>query len=158
MNATEERSEDAPEGFDRDTFVGMSFALPLPIWNNNSGRVQEAVAAATRAELEIRALALAINAEAIVARDTMAVLQKLVTSLQNDLLPTASKIEERLRTSYSTGQTTLVEVLRARDRRLLLDRQRTDALRDYHLARVRYDAATGRNIRGRTTINQRGGK
>lgn len=143
LNVTEERTEDAPEGFERDTFVGLRFSLPLPLWNNNAGRIQEATAAAVRAEKEIDALALTINAEATAARDAMAVLAKLVTALDSDLLPKASQIEEQLRTSYSTGQTTLTEVLRARDRRLLIERQRLDALRDFHLARVRHAATTG---------------
>ena len=147
LNATGERSEDAPEGFQRETFVGFRLTLPLPLWDDNSGRVQEATAAAVRAEKEIDALALTINAEARAARDTMAVLAKLLTSLNGDLLPKASLIEEQLRTSYSTGQTALTEVLRARDRRLLIERQRVDALRDYHLARIRHDAAIGRGVR-----------
>ncbi|MDQ3621821.1 MAG: TolC family protein [Verrucomicrobiota bacterium] len=55
LNVMEERSEDAPEGFERDTFVGLRFSLPLPLWNNNAGRIQEAAAAAVRAEKEIGA-------------------------------------------------------------------------------------------------------
>ncbi len=151
LNVMEERSEDAPEGFERDTFVGLRFSLPLPLWNNNSGRIQEATAAAARAEKEIDALALLIDAETIAAREAMVVLAKLVSSLDSELLPKASQIEEQLRTSYSTGQTALTEVLRARDRRLLIERQRVDALRDYHLARVRHDAAIGRGVRDKTT-------
>ncbi len=143
LNATEERSEDAPEGFDRDTFIGLRFSLQLPLWNDNSGRIQEAAAAAERAKLEIDALALTIGSETSAARDAMMVLAKLVISLDRDLLPRASQIEEQLRANYSTGQTALTDVLRARDRRLLIERQRLDALRDYHLARVRHDAATG---------------
>ncbi|MGV3531129.1 MAG: TolC family protein, partial [Chthoniobacteraceae bacterium] len=37
-----EYSEDAPEGFERDEFFGLRFSLPLPLWNDNSGRVREA--------------------------------------------------------------------------------------------------------------------
>ena len=49
-----------------------------------------------------------------------------------------------LRDAYSTGQTPLQDVLRARDRHLALERQRIEALREFHLARIRYRAATGR--------------
>ena len=146
LNVSEERTEDAPEGFRRDTFLGLRFSLQLPLWNNNAGRIQEATAAASRANMEIDALALTISAEAAGARDAMAVLAKLVTSLDRDLLPKASQIEEQLRANYTTGQTALTDVLRARDRRLLIERQRLDALRDYHLARVRHDAAVGRTM------------
>lgn len=151
LNVSEQRMEDAPEGFQRDTFLGLRFSLPLPIWNRNTGRIQEATAAAARAEKEVDALALTINAEARAARDAMATLAKLVQSLDADLLPKASQIEEQLRQSYSTGQTPLTDVLRARDRHLLIERQRVDAVRDYHLARVRYEAAIGGGVPGATT-------
>jgi cobalt-zinc-cadmium efflux system outer membrane protein len=146
FNVSEQRAEDAPEGFQRDTFVGLRFSLQLPFWNKNTGRIQEATAAAARAEKEVDALALTIDAEAAAARDAMAVLSKLVRSLDTELLPKAAQIEQQLRDSYSTGQIALTEVLRARDRRLLIERQRLDALRDYHLARIRHDAATARGI------------
>lgn len=155
FNVMRERSEDAPEGFQHDTFLGLRFSLPLPIWNRNTGRIQEATATAARAEKEVEALALTINAEARAARDTMATLSKLVATLDADLLPKASQIEEQLRVNYSAGQTPLTEVLRARDRRLLIERQRVDALRDYHLARVRYEAAIGN---GSGSMVNRGGK
>ena len=104
------------------------------------------------------ALALTINAEAIAARDSMAVLSKLVSALDNELLPKVLQIEEQLRASYSTGQTALTEVLRARDRRLVIERQRMDALRDYHLARIRQSAATGLNLPARSTTSGTSGK
>ncbi|MEQ1862216.1 MAG: TolC family protein [Chthoniobacteraceae bacterium] len=144
FNVTEERSEDAPEGFERDTFVGLRFSLPLPLWNSNAGRIQEATAAAARAEKETEALALTIGAEAAAAREAMAALAKVVASLDSEVLPKASQVEEQLRAAYATGQTPLQEVLRARDRRLALELQRLAALRDYHLARVRHEAAVGK--------------
>jgi cobalt-zinc-cadmium efflux system outer membrane protein len=59
------------------------------------------------------------------------------------LLPKAADVETRFRTAFTAGQTPLTEVLRARARRLELEQRRVDALRDYHLARVRYEAAVG---------------
>ena len=67
---------------------------------------------------------------------------KILSELDSKVLPQAAQLEEQLRASYSTGQTPLVEVLRARSRRLDLQRQRLDALRDYHLANIRHSSAT----------------
>jgi cobalt-zinc-cadmium efflux system outer membrane protein len=66
---------------------------------------------------------------------------RLVTALDTQLLPKAADIEKQIQQQYSSGQSPLTEVLRARTRSLELQRQRLDALRDYHLARVRYEAA-----------------
>lgn len=157
LMASGERTEDAPEGFSNDYFLGVRLRVPLPFWNRNEGRIAEATAASARAQLEIDALALGIGAEAEGARSEMAALARLVAEMDTSLLPKATQVEEQLRTSYSAGQTALTEVLRNRDRRLLIERQRVDALRDYHLASVRYDAAIGRT--GRDTLSKhRGGK
>ena len=104
---------------------------------------EEADAAAKRAALETDALAFQIRAETATARDTMAALARVVTDLDSALLPKAAQIEKQLRESYASGLTPLTEVLRARDRRLALERQRLDVLRDYHLARVRHLSAIG---------------
>ena len=140
-----ERAEDAPEGLRTDQMLGVKFNIPLPIWNNNAGRIQEAEAAAQRAAREVEAKRFEAGAETDAARAEMAALGKLLAEFDASLLPKATELEERLRQSYAAGQSPLIETLRARDRRLQLQRQRLDALRDYHLARVRYEAATGRN-------------
>lgn len=141
-----ERIEDAPDGIQRDNFVGLKLAVPLPLWNRNEGRIQETNAAALRAEKETDALARSIHAEVSAAREAMRALAKVVAELEDQMLPAATQIENQLHQAYSTGQTTLQETLRARDRRLSLERQRLEALRDFHLARIRYEAAIGKGF------------
>ena len=143
---TSEYREDAPEGFDREEFWGLRLSLPLPLWNDNAGKVREAAAIAARRVQEAEALALTIHAEAATARSEMAALAKVIGAMDRTMIPTATQVEEQLRTAQSTGQTTLIEVLRARDRRFQLQRQRLDALRDFHLARIRHDSATARDL------------
>ena len=136
--------EDAPDGLMREVMAGVRVSVPLPLFNRNQGRIQEAAAAEIRAEREVDALAITIRAEASAAGEQMRTFAKLVSALTDEILPKAAQVEEQLRNAYTTGQSPLTEVLRARDKRLLLDRQRLDALRDYHLAQTRYAIATGR--------------
>ena len=143
---TRDRTLDFPEPVETDQIIGFRFSFPLPLWNNNSGRVREAEAAATRAELEVEATQLGANAEVFAARSAMGAYAKLISELDDQVLPAATRIEDQLRNSYSTGQTSLTDVLRARTRRLELQRQRLDALREYQLARIRHDAALGRTF------------
>ena len=140
-----ERTLDVPEPVETEHVFGLRFSIPLPLWNNNAGRIREAEAAATRAELEVDATKRGANAEVIAALGAMTAYAKLIGELDDQVLPAATRIEDQLRSSYSTGQTPLTDVLRARTRRLELQRQRLDALREYHLARIRHAAATSQS-------------
>lgn len=139
---TVDRDKDDPEPTETEHTIGFQLSIPLPIWNDNSGRIHETEAAAIRAAKEIDAAKLVAGAEASTARAEMAAQAKLVEELDSSILPKASQIEDQLRNTYSAGQTALTEVLRARTRRLELERLRLDALRDYHLARARHISAT----------------
>jgi cobalt-zinc-cadmium efflux system outer membrane protein len=143
LTAEHTRTEDAPVGFERDTLLGVKFSLPLPLWNANEGRIREANAAAVRAEKEVGALAAQIRGEVAAALGEMAGLARVASSVADDLIPQSQRIEDQLRTSYGIGQTAFTEVVRARGRRFDLEVQLATVLRDYHLARTRYLAATG---------------
>ena len=69
--------------FCRSALQPAAAALGRP----NAGRIEEADAAAKRAELETDALAFQIRAETAAARDTMAALAKVVSELDGALLP-----------------------------------------------------------------------
>lgn len=146
LGAELERSEDAPEGLATDGFIGLRFSLPLPLWNKNEGRIQEASAAAARAEREAEALGRSVRAEAVAALGEMKAARRILDETNGDLLPMARALEEKLATYYKQAQpgTQLSDVLRSREKRLALEQAHLDALRTYHLARVRFDAAMGR--------------
>lgn len=135
-----ERTVDEPDPIETEHLLGLKMSIPLPLWNNNAGRIREAEAAAARATQEAEAVRFNAGTEVSSARREMTALAKMVTQLDAQLLPKAAQIEDQIRQQYSTGQSPLTDVLRARSRRLDLQRQRLDALRDYHLARVRYEA------------------
>jgi len=141
-----DRDLDDPSPVETRQVFGVQMSIPLPLWNNNAGRIREAEAAATRAALEAEAVRFTASNEVSGARGDMAAHARLVTALDTQLLPKAAQIEDQIRQQYSSGQSPLTDVLRARSRRLDLQRQRLDALRDYHLARVRYEA--GASVKG----------
>ncbi len=137
-----ERSEDAPEGLERTPFFGVRLSIPLPIWNKNEGQVAEKMAAARRAELETRALGYIIRSEVAAARAEMTAFAKLAAETRDKLLPLVIEQTDKLEKAYQSGQTDLMTVLRAREQRLQLEAAVLNATRDYHLARIRYEAAT----------------
>jgi cobalt-zinc-cadmium efflux system outer membrane protein len=67
----------------------------------------------------------------------------LAAEIRNTLLPAIREQSERLERAYKTGETDLISVLRAREQQLELEAAVLDSSRDFHLARVRYEAAIG---------------
>jgi cobalt-zinc-cadmium efflux system outer membrane protein len=141
--AAAERTEDAPEGFDKEALVGLRFKIPLPLWNKNEGAIEEAEARKERKELETLALGRSIRLEAEAARAEMEEWAGLLDELGGTLMPLADQQSAAAEDAFRKGQGELQAVFRSREKRLELSSARLDALRGFHLARVRYEAAIG---------------
>lgn len=141
--AAAERTEDVPEGLENEAVIGLRFKFALPFWNKNEGAIQMAEARKRRRELEVVALGRGIQLEAEAARAEMNEWLHLVTEIDETLLPLASEQATLAGTAYRNGQGEIQSVLRARERSLQLAAAKLDALREFHLARIRYQAALG---------------
>lgn len=142
--AAGERTEDAPVGYENEAVIGVRFKFPLPFWNTNEGAIEEAEAVKRRKERETAALAANIRLEAEAARAEMKQWADLVREIQDKLLPLAEEQAALAETTYRNGQGEIQSVLRSREKRLQLAASRLDALREFHLARARHEAALGR--------------
>lgn len=136
-----ERTEDAPEGYDKEALVGLRFTIPLPLWNKNEGAIEEAVARKERKQLEAVALARSIHLEAAAAKAEMIEWAKLLGEFNTTLIPLAEEQASAADEAFRKGQGEIQNVFRSREKRLQLSSARLDALREFHLARVRYEAA-----------------
>lgn len=139
-----ERSEDAPEGYENETSVGIGIKIPLPLHNKNEGAIEEADARKKRKEKEARALAHNIRHEAATAHREMLEWAKLAREITNTLLPLAQKQADLADQAFRNGQGSLQANLRTREQMIKLATSRLDALREFHLARVRYQSALAR--------------
>jgi cobalt-zinc-cadmium efflux system outer membrane protein len=146
LSAEVDRSEDAPDGLETDGLIGIKFSLPLPFWNKNEGKIKEAEAATARAEKEAEALVAGVRAEAMAALGEMKAARRILDQTSDVLLPKALQIEEKILIFYKQGQpgVLLTDLLRSREKRLAMQQAKVDALRSYHLARIRFNAAMGR--------------
>lgn len=136
--------QDVPSaGRERTGFVGIRVSIPLPFWNRNQGEIAEKAAAIERTHLEAEALAVQISHEARTAQAEMQANAELVAETRDKLLPLVQQQTETLQKAYESGQTDLLTLLRARDQRLQLEASVLNAQGDFHLARIRYEAAIG---------------
>lgn len=136
-----ERTEDAPEGFDTDFTLGLNVKIPLPFWNKNEGAIEAADARKRRKQKEASALAHSIRNEAAAAHAEMREWAKLSREISSNLLPLAKKQAELADHAYRNGQGSLQSVLRTREQLLKIASSQLDALREFHLAKVRYQSA-----------------
>lgn len=131
------------KGEDHSGYAGFRFSIPLPLRKRNEGEVAEKTASAERAGLESEALASVITNEAATAREEMAAHAELAAEMRDTLLPAVREQSGKLEQAYKTGEADLLSVLRAREQQLELEAAILDASRDFHLARIRYEAAVG---------------
>jgi cobalt-zinc-cadmium efflux system outer membrane protein len=141
--AAAERTEDAPDGYDNEAIIGLRFKMALPFWNKNEGNIQEAEARKDRKEMEVVALGRGIHLEAEAARAEMAEWKRLIDEIDENLLPLAAEQTQLAEDSYRNGQGEIQSVLRSREKRLQLSAAKLDALREFHLARVRLETSLG---------------
>jgi cobalt-zinc-cadmium efflux system outer membrane protein len=117
--------------------------MALPFWNKNEGNIQEAEARKERKEMEVVALGRGIHLEAEAARAEMAEWKRLIDEIDETLLPLAAEQTQLAEDSYRNGQGEIQSVLRSREKRLQLSAAKLDALREFHLARVRLETSLG---------------
>lgn len=130
---------------ERTGSIGIRLSIPLPFWNRNQGEIAEKKAAEERSRLETAALAIQINGEVGTARKEMETNAAIVRETRDSLLPLAVEQTDSMHKAYETGQADLQAVLRASDQRLQLEASSLDALRDFHLARIEYEAAIAKH-------------
>ncbi len=139
--AAAERTEDAPQGYDNEAIIGLRFKIALPFWNKNEGAIQEAEAKKIRKEMEVVALGRGIRLEAEAAKAEMREWAEMIAEINDTLLPLADEQTKLTENTYRNGEGEIQSVLRAREKRLQLSAARLDALREFHLARVRLETA-----------------
>lgn len=142
--AAVERAEDAPKGYQRDTFFGIRLQIPLPWWDRNEGNIEEARARHERLRLEGIALEKAANHEVVAAREEMEEWLRVARDVEQGALAFAAEQLQLVEQAVAQGQGDLSLLFRARQQQAALGVARLDAVKRFHLARIRHEAALNR--------------
>ena len=138
-----ERLEDEPIGYTNDTMIGLQLKIPLPLWNKNEGAIQEAQAKKLRKEMEVIATTRNVHLEAEATLAEMQEWAKIVGEISKTLLPLADEQVVLAENAFRAGQGEIRSFLTPREQRIKLATTRLEALRQYHIARVRHESAIG---------------
>lgn len=133
-----QRSLDAPNGFANDTLLGLRLQIPLPIWNQNQGAIQKAQASQQRFAQQTHSIAKQIHSESISAQLEMKQWASSISEIEQAMIPIANQQLISAEKSYLNGEVDIQTLLRIREKSTNLFKLKTNALREYHLARNRY--------------------
>jgi len=144
--ASSQRQLDEPNGYGSTGFIGISLRIPLPLWNTNKGNIKAAQLAHERTQVEAAALQREISIKAQAEQNQMREWAALVAEFDETLLPLAKQQSEVTSAAYQQSQIEIQAVFRAREKHRQLCLSRLDALREFHLALLRYTAASGAKL------------
>jgi cobalt-zinc-cadmium efflux system outer membrane protein len=126
-----------------DNAAVLGVSIPLPLFDRNQGGIKEAgaeLSSALHQRSAIRSEALAELADSYGALSSAYV---EAHSLEEEVLPAARQAFESAQIGYEAGKFGFLEVLDAQRTLFEVTQQYTDALADYHQARIEVERLTG---------------
>ena len=111
-----ERSRSAIEGAPpqpSNNALALSLSIPLPLLNNNEGRVAETIATGAQAEAQIVALRRSISNEVANFVAEIARLQQVIVEYQRTMLPVSEGNVRLAQQGYGRGQIPISDVVQA---------------------------------------------
>ena len=125
---------------------GISFNVPLPIFNRNQGEIERAQQEREQITAKIRALEATIRGEVQNAYQRYTTANDLLHRIETEMLEQASDVRQTLEYSYRRGQSSFVEFLDAQrafnDTRQSYNETRADYARSLYLL----DAVSGKGV------------
>lgn len=133
---------DAPIGTKTDNFLGVGVSIPLPFWNRNQGRVNEAQATQQRAEAELAALDLRIATESQTAENQMRRLLSILHQYREESIKLAEENIALLQKGYADGLVTITAVIQAQQQLTDLRLAYLESLAGFVRAKTEWETAT----------------
>lgn len=138
-----ESAVDAPEGLERNTFVGLGFSIPLPLWTPKDRLTEAPKQQLAAAQASSDALAASIANEIASANDEVRNRRLVWEQTAGENLDLARQNIREVREAWQDGRASILRLQRAQERALALEESAVESLFQYHraLARLRKAAA-----------------
>ena len=138
-----ERFRDEPGGIEPESLIGVQLTLPLPIWQNGSGKVSEKEAARARRAQQLDALRFKVRNEALAAHQIMASRYKAALVASTRLVPAALEQLTSSEAAYRRGELDIQRVFLARENLAAIESAALEAQKNYHLSYSEWLGAVG---------------
>jgi cobalt-zinc-cadmium efflux system outer membrane protein len=138
-----ERFRDDPTGIEPEALAGLKLSIPLPLWQNGSGKVTEKEAARHRMSARLESLRFAVQNQILLTYRVMSLRFRSASEFGTKVLPTANEHIRDCEAAYGRGEVDLQAVFRARDRLAEIELSDLEARKAYFLAYSEWLSALG---------------
>ena len=138
-----ERFRDEPTGIEPEAFAGVKFQIPLPLWQNGSGKVAEKIASRDRLNARCEALRFHVQNQVLLKHRILALRFRSATQYGDNVLSMAREHIRESEAAYARGEIDIQAVFRARERLGEIEFADIEARKAYFLAYAEWMGALG---------------
>ena len=139
---------------DDDTAFVVGLSLPLPFFDRNQGKIQEAQFSELTAREEQRAAELRVRTRLFSAFEALRSSHFAATSLQSDVVPAATQVFTSVQEAFREGKLSYLDVLDAERTLFEVRDEYIQALASYHEARAAVEGLLGRSLESLASIRE----
>lgn len=138
-----ERFRDEPEGIEPEALIGARFSIPLPFWQNGSGKVAEKQAAHERMNQQLEALQISVKNEIASTYQSMSIRYQAAERSGKKLVLSAKKQVADLEAAYGRAESDIQALFRARERLAEIELSALAARKNYFVTYSAWLASLG---------------
>ena len=138
-----ERFRDEPTGVEPEAFAGVKFQIPLPLWQNGSGKVAEKIASRDRLNARCESLRFHVQNQVLLKHRILALRFRSATQYGDSVLSMAREHIRESEAAYARGEIDIQAVFRARERLGEIEFADIEARKAYFLAYADWMGALG---------------
>lgn len=138
-----ERFRDEPTGIEPEALAGVKFQIPLPLWQNGSGKVAEKIASRDRLNARCESLRFHVQNQVLLKHRILALRFLSAAQYGENVLSAAKEHIRESEAAYARGELDIQAVFRARERLGEIEFADIEARKSYFLAYADWMGALG---------------
>lgn len=111
-----DQNTDEPEGLGTDNFIGLSVSIPLPVWDQKKGVVEERTALRDETRARLRAAKLDIENALSSVLCRVALIRSRLAAFDTQTLEPVSKSVEEMTTAFESGRVDMRDLFTVREK------------------------------------------
>lgn len=143
---TYDQNMDEPEGLGTDNFLGLTVSIPLPVWDQKKGLIEERTANQDESRARLRAAKLEIENALDSALRRVALLRSRLAAFDTLTLDPVSKSVEEMTTAFESGRVDMRDIFTVREKLGELRLERIALQSQLALALADLESTTGSHL------------